>query len=884
MSVPDAAVNSLLQNLSQVCTIHRDFLESNNKDIISSLVRELRTLKGVLGDFVKYGDGPDGNEQFKELMKETRSIVNEVEDEVDRFIAMSTEQKSRTISKVLHSISGYTVANRKAAKTIQDLGDKLRNFIEVSLKNAYSLVQHQAVVHELGRQRTNKVFKVEEDHVIGFDEAGEEVRQLLTEGSEQLEVISIVGMVGLGKTTLARMAYKDPVVDYQFMIRAFIRISKEFDRREVYLEILKSIMKISDEVTTMSGDHLEELLCQRLEGRQYLIVLDDVWEKRDWDMLKSAFPKNNRRCRVLITTRNTEVANYANARIYKLGFLKLDHSRELLRWRVFHQDSLPQELEMYEMEIVMKCDGLPLSLVVVAGILLNHRDRSDWWKHVANSVSELIAKDHTQSTQLIELTYKHLPNHLKPCFLYLGLFMEDFEIPVWKLVRLWIAEGLISEEDGGTLSLETLAKSYLEELISRNLVMVGRRRSNEEIKTCRIQNTVKEFCKKTAMEENIFQEIKNPSMFSDQFRRICITDVGVLKQLSSNPSGSRARSILFCSHDESPAEEKIGSAIPKSFQLLKVLECDSLVFTRFPLALTRLVLLKYISISSRSSVIPASLSALRYMQTLIVKTISPTLEIKVDVWELPEFRHLHTNASTMLPYPSKEKQNETDKNIQTLSTISTELCRKEVFDRTPNLKKLSIGGTLAELFVVQGESSFFDSLSRLERLENLKLLNDKVSRRLSSLPSPITFPPWLRELTLSNTNLEWKEMTVLGKLEKLEVLKLKEFAFRGNFWETEKGGFRCLNFLRIGQTDLLIWKVSSDDFPRIRTIELVGCDKLQGLPPSLADIPTFQSLRLNCTNPQVASSARRLHVLKLKEGARKQGGSNFKLSIYPPDY
>ncbi|KAL3510827.1 hypothetical protein ACH5RR_030228 [Cinchona calisaya] len=890
MSVPDAAVSFLLENIYQILNYNYRLI-ADVRGNIETLRLELETLNGLMKDFTKYNH----DSVFLEgLVREIRSVVNQAEDAVDTYIVQASVQRARPwISRAFHTFD-YPAKLRDVGKQIEEVGKKIREINQDKARNGFEALQFQAIANLHRAAQPKEAPKVEEEHVVGFDGATETVSEFLTGGLQQLEVISIVGMLGLGKTTLAKKVVKDPNVDYEFMIKAFVYVSKEYEKREIFLSILRSFTQINDEVNRMVEDQLEQYLRNQLEGKQYLIVMDDVWEKSDWDRLKNAFPSNNKRCRVLITTRNDKVAEHASRIKYTLDFLPLDKSRELLRWKVFDEDRCPEELQEYEIEIANKCAGLPLAIVVIAGILWNNKERIDWWNHVAYSVKDYFARDQEQTTKVIELMYKHLPNHLKPCFIYLGVFREDFEIPVWKLLRLWIAEGLIPQE--GELNLEDIAEQNLDELVARNLVMVGKRKSNDRIKTCRIHDTLREFCKNEATEENLFQEIKkdrlafflSESLALDQYRRLCINNVNVLDYISSTPSGKCVRSFLTFAKEETTVEPKHVSAIPKTFKLLRVLEIQSLIFKRFPPDLCHLVLLKYVAISSDFAVLPQGMSAMFNMQTLIVNTTQRNLEIKSDIWKMPQLRHLHTNASTLLPCPENKNLRMEDaligENLQTLSTISPESCKQEVFERTTKLKKLGIRGKLTKLFEINGKCSLFAYLRKLESLENLKLLNDDIASKLYSLPSEKSFPRQLTKLTLLNTLLEWKEMSTLGKLENLEVLKLKDNAFQGKLWQTEKGGFLRLKFLHIGRTDLVVWEASVDHFPKLKCLILKNCDKLQAFPHDLADISCLQMVVLHCTNPSVASSARRLQVLKLEQAQKGNKTSAFKLSVYPPEH
>ncbi|KAL3501683.1 hypothetical protein ACH5RR_036132 [Cinchona calisaya] len=887
-SIPgmDAAVGFILQNLKESIQYNTELIgkvKSNVKDLCD----DLDTLRAFIK---KYSEDYSKNEILEKLANEIRTVVYRAEDAIERYISCSSVQKLRGgFGRAVHYVD-YTAELRDVGKEIEKVSKDVREIYENKAPLGFAAMQVDEICTRV--QKEKKTLVVEEDNVVGFDDATKDVIELLTgesdNQSDQLEVFSIIGMLGLGKTTLAKKVLNDPKIEYEFYTRAFVNVSQEYERKEVFLKILGSFTQITDQMNKMSDEELAKELSNHLKTRKYLIVMDDVWTKEAWDQLKIAFPNNNKRSRILITSRNRPVAVHANTNInpYNLRFLYPDESRELLRRKVFGQNSCPSELEEYELKILQKCDGLPLAIVVVAGILVNHRGRTDWWKRVAQDVNDYVARDQEQS-YVINLSYNHMPYRLKPCFLYLGVFREDFEIPIWKLVRLWIAEGFIPQD--GSMSLEDIAEDYLEELVDRNLVMVGHRRSTGQIKTCRIHDTLRDFCKKEAAKENLFKEIKKVGQLAslspdtcDSFRRLCVNAV-VSDYIKSKPSGECVRSFLSFAKEETTLQPDHISFIPKAFKLLRVLDVRSIIFTRFPTDILYLVLLKYIAISCHFKILPEKMSNLWNLQTLIVETSSRTLDIKADIWKLAQLRHLHTNASTSLA-KSKE-QPSINASLQTLSTISPESCSAEVFDRTPKLKKLGICGKLRNILEAHGQSSFFASLYKLEELENLKLLNDDISVKLHALPQENMFPRNLTRLTLLNTLLEWRHMSTLGKLEKLEVLKLKDNAFQGELWKTEDCGFRNLKVLHIGSTNLVMWKASASHFPILRSLFLRHCTKLEAVPSGLGDISTLQEIDLYCTNPTVATSARKIQVLKLQVQAKDKHrrGSGFKLSVYPPD-
>ncbi|CAI9107967.1 OLC1v1007464C1 [Oldenlandia corymbosa var. corymbosa] len=900
MAVPDAAVSFLLENVTQLLVYNVNLI-GNVKENVEDLRKSLKLLQGSMNDLIKLDTQ---SKAVKETVQSIKELIWRAEDAIDSYRVQAAIQKKRpVVEKLFFGIAHYPAVLRELAKGVEDIGKEIDKINQFTLPNVCNQLQIAAMVN-LSKPPAEAAPKegpiVEEEHVIGFDGAAQTVEDMLIKGPEHLEVISIVGMLGLGKTTLAKMVYKDSDVDYAFMARAFVYLSKDYDKREVLLKILADVTKSapSEEVTRMNLEQLESHLKQLLDGRTYLVVLDDVWEQQHWDSLLNVFPKNNRRCRVLITTRNVDVAKYANPSLnslYKLDFLSDENCQELLRWRVFRQNDCPSELVNYEKIIVAKCAGLPLAVVVIAGILLNHSTVIDWWRHVADSVKDYIARDAAKTAEVIHLMYHHLPNYLKTCFLYLGVFREDFEIQVWKLVRMWISEGFIQNQD--KFNLEVMAEQYLEELVHRNLVMVGKRRANGKIKTCRMHDTLREFCKKQAAEENLFGEIKADNLSSSpssenqavgDYRRLCINNVSLSTYLAGAPSGKSVRSLLACPKDETTMDAKLVSNITKAFNLLRILETEAVVIIpRLPADFCSLVLLQYVAISLVDGFIPPVFSNLLNLQTLIVNTKSNALEIKANIWDLPQFRHLHTNASTSISTKNQTKGKEAaqpNKNVQTLCSISPGMCTKEVFKKTPNLKKLGVRGSITSLLEVNDDSNLFAHLYKLESLENLKLLNGDTESKVYRLPPKDKFPPQLTQLTLLNTLLNWRAISLLGELENLEVLKLKENACEGEIWNLGQEVFARLKHLHIGRTDLMVWTASADNFPNLKSLELDGCSILRGIPNELADITSLQSVALNCTNNQVAASARRLQLLKVERAKKAKIFGNFKVSVYPPDF
>ncbi|KAA8529831.1 hypothetical protein F0562_034365 [Nyssa sinensis] len=172
--------------------------------------------------------------------------------------------------------------------------------------------------------------------------------------------------------------------------------------------------------------------------------------------------------RIIVTSRQTGVGLHP----HRLRSLNEAESWDLFKQKEFRRGSCPPELIDIGKQITGKCGGLPLAIVVLAGLFAEKMDELVWWKEVAKRVSYYILKDPEQYMDTLALSYEYLPDHLKPCFLYFGAFPEDYEIPVQPLILLWVTEGFIRQS--GQQSLEDSAEDYLIDLIDRNLVLASK--------------------------------------------------------------------------------------------------------------------------------------------------------------------------------------------------------------------------------------------------------------------------------------------------------------------------------------------------------------------------------------------------------------------------
>ncbi|KAI3464145.1 hypothetical protein Pfo_020808 [Paulownia fortunei] len=816
-----AAVISLKQTIqSLVNSSHISNVLNSSSEIIELAYKEIQPLQEVLE---RFDSNTSSRERVNSLDGRIREAVCKLEDVVESHVSNqilsqseeSLEDESRPLSfsldlqEVKQDIDSVT-------KTLKKMKEEYFN----ELSNP-SLEEDVAV-------SSREDFGGKKSKVVGLSHEYGVITTALAVPYMHFYTVSLIGMPGIGKSTLAREIYEHPHVSLCFQCRAWVTVGPKYQLKQILLDILAQVNPNIDKISKEGDKRLAKYLTESLRGRRYLIVLDDIWSSQVWKDLKELFEYSNNGSRVLLTTRLKEVANYAGTyKQYEMRLLNKEESWCLLRERVFAEELCPPELVKAGKKIAENCEGLPLTIVTVADLLSKAEKTPEYWNKVAEKENSVFMEANDQMLKVLLPSYNYLPQHLKACFLYMGVFPENSEIPHSKLIKLWSAEGFLEP------NLEDFALECLGKLVSGSLVMVCQKNYNDKIKTCRLHSAFWHLCIRQAG-KNKFSHVMNS--YADSLaegiksqRRLCIHKnilFGIKDVYNSMASISTARSLLCTG----PPHQY---PVPICFglMLLRVLDALTIRFYEFPVEVLKLVQLRYLALTCDGK-LPPSISKLWSLQCLIVsrhlsiKSPRDSSYLPVEIWDMQELKHLQIMGSNL-----PDRCGALLPNLLALLDVSARSCTKGVLERIHNLKKL---GIQIEMLPDAAEPlCCFDHISHLNKLESFKcVIVNPIFRTevVAPPPSLSIFPSGLKKLSLSGFGYPWKEMSKIASLPNLEVLKLRCYAFQGPKWETRDREFNRLKFFLIEDTDLVDWRASFGSFLNIQCLSIKHCYKLEDIP------------------------------------------------------
>ncbi|XP_057513816.1 putative disease resistance RPP13-like protein 1 isoform X2 [Actinidia eriantha] len=703
-------------------------------------------------------------------------------------------------------------------------------------------------------------------------------------------VVPIVGMGGVGKTTLAQMVYNDETVEKHFNIKAWVCVSDNFDIMRVTKAILESVTSRTYDFKEL--DQVQVQLKRGLAGKKFLIVLDDVWNKNhgDWSKLKSPLIDGAQGSKVIVTTRDRDVAGM-------VGTVKYHHLKQLSDddcWFVFSQhafDNLSMDgcpnLVSIGRKIVAKCGGLPLAARTLGG-LLRCKSRNDEWEDVLNSKMWELHDNESNILPALRLSYWHLPAYLKKCFAYCSLLPKDYEFEEQKLVLLWMAEGFI-QQPKGEKQMEDLGYEYFRELLARSFFQPS---SSGERSLFVMHDLINDLAQYVArriyfrLEDNLknnepYKDIRK-ARHSSYMRDYC----DGIKKFETFHDAKNLRTFLACDSRDlhySLLTSNVPLDMLPSLKCLRVLSLQICIIGELSSKVGNLKHVRYLDLSNaRIKRLPESLGTLYNLQTLILKNCLNLEKLPRDLGNLINLRHLDiTGAYSLQEMPSKMGKLT---NLQTLSNyiiskgdgpMIRELGKLIHLRRTLCISGLenvvdvedASGANLndkqgIDVLSMKWSNSSDDSRKESVELKVLEMLqpNKNLKKLTISSYHGLRFPTWVGDPLFSNMvclKLEDCEkcafLPPLGLLPKLVELHIQGMKAVENIG-LEIYGLGCSNpfpSLEILSFEHLPeWKdwspfgvdAEAQVFARLSKLSIKSCPKLLGTLPS--NLPHLKALEI----------------------------------------
>ncbi|XP_021746963.1 disease resistance protein RGA2-like [Chenopodium quinoa] len=667
------------------------------KSHLDDLIRTVEAVKAVLLDAESK---QELSHEAQIWLQELKDVVYEADDLVDEFVTLAEQKqllKEDDVSlskKARHFFSNSNPLGiaLKMSRGVKKIKKKLGAI-------AYNDQFRFKLDHEpIRKRRPETCSYVDATDIIGREDDLEIITSMLLDSDVQRDVsfLTIVGMGGLGKTALTQLVYNDESVKSAFPLRLWACVSDHDQNQLDVKEIVGKILGENHQDSTM--DRVQHKLREKLAGKRFLLVLDDVWteNRTQWNELAKFLIGDQRGSWIVATTRSETTARIiGNGTMHKLQGLSHENS-----WRLFERSAFGSEqsnphndLVKIGCEIVQKCAQIPLAIKVAGGILYG-QDKSKWLSFRDVGLGN-IRESHNDIMPVLKFSYHHLESPLKCCFSYCAVFPKNCIIDKQRLIRLWMAQGYIVPIDKGQ-SIEEAGEEYISILVRRCFFHNVRKSENGEIGSFMIhdlmhdiaQNVIgKELCTTKAASGNLDKNVRHLSLAGSSFAKYSFGKTHIRSYFYAG----------YWRHDADEMDKVTLEAIVTNCRCLRALDLAFSTIKSLPSSIGELLHLRYVDLSYNKDLelLSKSITKLYNLQTLLLIRCEKLKELPKDVSSLVKLETLDIDGCSSLSFMPK--------GIDKLSNLRT-------------LNKFIVGGEGS----CSGWKQWFDRLEYLTALNNLK--------------------------------------------------------------------------------------------------------------------------------------------------------------------
>nr|AAU90295.2 Disease resistance protein I2, putative [Solanum demissum] len=854
--------------------------------LLKKLKMTLRGLQIVLSDAEnKQASNPSVRDWLNELRDAVDSAENLIEQVNYEALRLKVEGQHQNFAETSYQqVSDLNLC--LSDEFLLNIKDKLEDTIE-TLKDLQEQIGLLGLKEYFGspklETRRPSTSVDDESDIFGRQSEIEDlIDRLLSEDAsgKKLTVVPIVGMGGLGKTTLAKAVYNDERVKNHFGLKAWYCVSEGYDALRITKGLLQEIGKFDSKDVHNNLNQLQVKLKESLKEKKFLIVLDDVWNDNynEWDDLRNTFVQGDIGSKIIVTTRKESVALMMGNEQISMDNLSTEASWSLFKRHAFeNMDPMGHpELEEVGNQIAAKCKGLPLALKTLAGMLRSKSEVEEWKRILRSEIWEL---PHNDIVPALMLSYNDLPAHLKRCFSYCAIFPKDYSFRKEQVIHLWIANGLVQKEDE---IIEDSGNQYFLELRSRSLFEKVPNPSVGNIEELFLMHDlINDLAQIASSKLCIRLEESQGSHMLEKSRHLSYSmgEGGEFEKLTTLYKLEQLRTLLPIYIDVnyySLSKRVLYNILPR-LRSLRVLSLSYYNIKELPNDLfIELKLLRFLDISrTKIKRLPDSICVLYNLETLLLSSCADLEELPLQMEKLINLRHLDISNTSLLKMPlhlSKLKSlqvlvgakfllsgwrmedlGEAQNLYGSVSVVELE----NVVDRREAVKaKMREKNHVDKLSLEWSESSSADNsqterdiLDELRPHKNIKEV-EITGYRGTKFPNWLADPLFLKLVQLSIDNCkDCYTLPALGQLPCLKFLSISGMhgitevteEFYGSF--SSKKPFNCLE--KLAFEDMPEWKqwhvLGSGEFPILEKLFIKNCPELSlETPIQLSSLKSFE--------------------------------------------
>ncbi|KDP43575.1 hypothetical protein JCGZ_16862 [Jatropha curcas] len=836
------------------------------KDEMEMLKAILHRIKAVVLDAEERSSR---DTQIKAWLEMLKSAVFSVDDMLDDFYTEALRRQSLTGNRIgkelllFFSHSNRLFYGLKMIRKVKRIKRRLCDIAESSERfHLETRLSETGIVSRQGKQSLSSL----PERIIGRDTDMIKIIEFLlrSDYEEDLTIISITGVAGLGKTTLAQYAYNDEKVNTHFELKLWISVSDNFDVKLIVESILEKMT--NERHKNFQMDILTALLREKISRKKYLIVLDDVWNEdtEKWLYLKGLLLGGAKGSKIMITTRLKKVAEIAHSiLVHELRPLSENESWLFLKQMALEQGlELSLNLEAIGKEIVRKCEGIPLAIRTMGDLLLSKNTEAEWQSFKENELSRMGDSDILPA---LRMSYDNLPFYLKYCFAYCSIFPADYKIDVEMLIHLWMAQEYVEASDLNQ-SLENIGFEYFMDLLNRFFFQEVEKERWGTVKTCRMHDLMHDLATLVAGKESITLSVSHSGFLSERARHVSVVfDDDIVWDSLARFGGSMVRTLLFLSKRSSEFVEEQLHGIFSKFKNLRALYLHDQGIEMVPHSICRLKHLRYLDLSHNRVLdrLPISIGRLHNLQVLNLVFCYGLRELPNSIIRLQNLYVLKLDYCTKL-----EKLPQDIKKLVNLRHLGLYGCHG--LTHIPGgIAQLTLLEKLSRFVAVKDNSASMRSsrLSELQGLNNLggilEIVNLKYVKsaecRIANLREKqhlqVLILQWIpfgqHGYDLSGDDIDNEEMVLEGLRPHQNLKELVLYAYggvRSPSWLASITNLESITFKNCPRITMMS-KNENDNvqwqgLKNLRSVELKELPELASLPEGLQYVITLQRLTI----------------------------------------